>query len=280
MLTILLFFAAHWISAVLVQTLFLHRYASHSYYKMSVFWEKCAYLVTLIAQGPSFLNPRAYALMHRMHHAYSDDVRDPHSPIQQPNFLRMMWQTAITFAGIIDGKVDVPEKFHGNTPEWPIIDKISGNWFFRIGIGACYALFYLAFVPFGQEYLYALLPLHWIMGPIHGAMVNWGGHKYGYVNYHNSKDHSKNTLPVDFLIGGELYQNNHHGQANNPNFARRWFEIDFGYQTMRLLRLVHIIKFETPKARKIQTEVSQSVQRRSEPLSVPRVWLSANSSHS
>jgi stearoyl-CoA desaturase (delta-9 desaturase) len=78
-------------------------------------------------------------------------------------------------------------------------------------------------------------------------MVNWGGHKYGYVNFRNSKDHSRNTLPIDILIGGELYQNNHHGKANSPNFAHRWFELDYGYQAMRLLRLAGIIRFETPK---------------------------------
>lgn len=248
MTTILLFFASHWVLSVLAQTLFLHRYASHSYYAMSPFWEKTAYFMTMIIQGPSFLNPRAYALMHRMHHAYSDTERDPHSPHQQPNFLKMMWQTAVTFAGIIDGSVIVPEKFHSqHLPAWPAVDKISGNWYFRIALGSLYAFFYLAFVPAGQEWLYALLPIHWIIGPIHGAMVNWGGHKYGYVNFRNSKDHSKNTLPIDFLIGGELYQNNHHGKANSPNFAHRWFELDYGYQVMKFLRLVGIIHFETPR---------------------------------
>ena len=81
------------------------------------------------------------------------------------------------------------------------------------------------------------------MGPIHGAMVNWAGHMYGYVNFKNSKDHSKNTLPIDFLIGGELYQNNHHGRANSPNFAQRWFEFDYGYQVLRVLAFVRIIRF-------------------------------------
>jgi len=32
------------------------------------------------------------------------------------------------------------------------------------------------------------------MGPIHGAIVNWAGHKYGYQNFDNG-DRSRNTLP-------------------------------------------------------------------------------------
>lgn len=111
----------------------------------------------------------------------------------------------------------------------------------------------MAFVPEGAWYLYLLLPAHWLMGPIHGAMVNWGGHKYGYVNFTKTKDESKNTLPIDFLIGGELYQNNHHAFGTNPNFAKRWFELDTTYQIMRVLNLVHVIRFKKiaePKAAK------------------------------
>ena len=38
-------------------------------------------------------------------------------------------------------------------------------------------------------------PSHFMMGPIHGAIVNWCGHKYGYRNFDNGDD-SRNTLLV------------------------------------------------------------------------------------
>jgi stearoyl-CoA desaturase (delta-9 desaturase) len=79
------------------------------------------------------------------------------------------------------------------------------------------------------------------MGPIHGAIVNWGGHKYGYRNYANV-DQSKNTLVFDFLTFGELFQNNHHEFGMSPNFAARWFEIDPAYPVILLLEKVGIIK--------------------------------------
>ena len=59
---------------------------------------------------------------------------------------------------------------------------------------------------------------------IHGAVVNWCGHKYGYRNF-NSDDDSRNTLMVDVLAMGELFQNNHHARSRNANFAQRWFEL-------------------------------------------------------
>jgi stearoyl-CoA desaturase (delta-9 desaturase) len=78
------------------------------------------------------------------------------------------------------------------------------------------------------------------MGPVHGAIVNWCGHRYGYKNFDNG-DASRNTLAFDFLTAGELFQNNHHKFAMSPSFASRWFEIDPTYHVMRLLAAVGII---------------------------------------
>ena len=50
-------------------------------YTTSKNWERTFYLTTWLVQGSSFLVPRAYGVMHRMHHTYSDTAEDPHSPV-------------------------------------------------------------------------------------------------------------------------------------------------------------------------------------------------------
>jgi stearoyl-CoA desaturase (delta-9 desaturase) len=89
--------------------------------------------------------------------------------------------------------------------------------------------------------LFALLPVHFLMGVLHGAIVNWCGHRYGYRNF-SIRDKSRNTLPVDFLMMGELFQNNHHTNPNGPHFAARWFEIDPTYPVIVVLRRFGIIR--------------------------------------
>src|SRR3984957_3299867 len=79
-MVIILFFLAHWFLSLFSQTFFLHRYSSHKMFKMNKFWERFFYTFTFVSQGASFLNPRAYAILHRMHHAYSDTEKAPHSP--------------------------------------------------------------------------------------------------------------------------------------------------------------------------------------------------------
>jgi stearoyl-CoA desaturase (delta-9 desaturase) len=81
------------------------------------------------------------------------------------------------------------------------------------------------------------------MGPIHGAIVNWFGHKYGYANFKDTGDHSRNSLPLDFVAFGELFQNNHHKYPARPNFAVRRFEFDPTYPILRLFSYLRIIRF-------------------------------------
>ena len=240
---ILIFFLAHWFLSLFCQTFFLHRYSSHKMFTMNKFWERVFYALTIVTQGASFLNPRAYAIMHRMHHAYSDTEKDPHSPHFFKDVWHMTMHTKDIYINYVDHKVEPDKAFQGNYPEWKLIDRIGDSWIVRILFGVLYVLFYVKFAT--SPWMYALLPIHFFMGPIHGAIVNWCGHKYGYRNYDNH-DHSKNSLPLDFLLLGELFQNNHHKSPNSINFAKKWFEFDPTYPVIWVLNKLRVIRITRP----------------------------------
>ena len=84
-MVIICFFIAHWQLSVFFQSFFLHRYGAHKQFEMSRGWERFFHLSTYLVQGPSFLSARAYAILHRMHHAFSDTAKDPHSPENYKN---------------------------------------------------------------------------------------------------------------------------------------------------------------------------------------------------
>jgi stearoyl-CoA desaturase (delta-9 desaturase) len=232
------FFFIHWQTSVFFQTFFQHRYGAHRMYSMSKGWERFFYLCTYLAQGPSFLVPRAYGILHRMHHAFSDTPKDPHSPKNFRSVLPMMLATKRTYDDFAYERVQPEARFDGGLPRWPLIDRLSQSWMGRVAWGAAYTLFYFKFATHG--WMFALLPVHYVMGPLHGAIVNWCGHKYGYKNFDNG-DRSRNTLAFDFLTAGELFQNNHHKFAMSPNFAVRRFEVDPSFAVIRLFSLLGII---------------------------------------
>ena len=236
--TIAIFFVMHWQLSVFFQSFFLHRYGAHKQFTMSRGWERAFHLLTYLVQGPSFLSARAYAILHRMHHAFSDTERDPHSPENYSNAMSMMLSTKKTYDDYAYRRVEPEARFDGGMPDWPALDRVSQSWFARIAWGAAYTLFYVKFAT--SPWMFALLPFHYVMGPVHGAIVNWCGHKYGYVNFANGDD-SKNTLVFDLVTWGELFQNNHHKFGMSPNFAARWFEVDSTYYVMRVLSALRII---------------------------------------
>jgi stearoyl-CoA desaturase (delta-9 desaturase) len=235
---ILIFFIAHWYLSLFAQTFFLHRYASHQMFTMNPFWEKFFYVLTILFQGSSFLSPRAYAIMHRLHHAYADTEKDPHSPIYSDNLFKMMWSTKNIYNDILENKIQVDSKFTKNLPLWDIADRLAGSWPIRLLWGLFYILFYFKFAT--SWWLFLLLPIHFLMCPIHGAIINWYAHKYGYISY-KTGDTARNLLPMDFFMMGEGYHNNHHKFGGRANFGKKWHELDPAYLFIWLFDKIGII---------------------------------------
>lgn len=238
-MTIVLIFLLHSTLSVFCQSFFLHRYSAHRMFTMSKGWERFFHLLTYVCQGASYLNPRGYALLHRLHHAYSDTPKDPHSPHHHGNVFTMMWATKGRYDALTSQSEELDRRFRGGYPEWPLIDKLGQNRLVSIAWGVFYFALYYSFATAWWQWL--LFPLQCLMGPLHGSIVNWAGHKYGYRNYPEVADGSRNTLFFDFITLGELFQNNHHRFCTSPNFAMKWWEIDPTYQVIKLLALLHII---------------------------------------
>lgn len=193
-------------------------------------------------QGSSYMSPRAYAIMHRMHHAYTDTEKDPHSPKYSGNVFTMMLRTNKVYMGIYNGTLKVDDKFTKNTPDWPAFDKWALTWKSSVLWSLIYISYYLIFAT--VWWMYLLIPIHILMGPVHGTIINWFAHKYGYTNF-NVNNTSKNLLPVDFLMLGESYHNNHHKFPSRINFGGiRWHELDPVYPVISLLNWLGVLKIK------------------------------------
>lgn len=250
------FFIAHWYMSLFFQTFFHHRYASHATFTMSKGWEKVFFVLAWIFQGSNYLSPYGYGVMHRMHHAYADTEQDPHSPKYDESIWKMMWKTKTIYSAITNKKYPVDSRFTQDVPEWTGFDNFARSWVSRIMWGAVYVGVYYMYAT--EWWLWLLLPVQFMLSPVHGAIINWFAHKYGYTNF-KVGDTSKNFLPFDFLMLGESYHNNHHKRGSNPNFGGvRWHEIDPTYQMIKLFNWAGIIKLKKTKQVVIDEEVKQA----------------------
>lgn len=246
MIAILIFFIAHWYLSLFFQTFFLHRYSAHRAFTMSRTMEKVFFVLTWIFQGSNYLSAYGYGVMHRMHHAFADTEDDPHSPKYDESLFKMMWKTKTIYSAITSKTLKVDTRFTENVPEWTAFDTFARSWVSRLGWGALYTLFYWQFAT--EWWMWLLLPVQYVLSPIHGAIINWFAHKYGYRNF-EVKDTSRNFLPVDFLMMGESYHNNHHKLSSRANFGGiRWHEIDPTYYVILLLDKLRVIKLAKQKS--------------------------------
>jgi len=240
---ILIFFLALWYSSLFFQTFFQHRYAAHGAFEMNKTWERVFHVLTYIAQGSSYMSPRAYAVMHRMHHAYADTEKDPHSPAYSKNIFAMMWRTRTIYAEIYEGKFPIEPRFAKNLPEWNGFERWATSTLSRVLWMLGYIAIFILFAT--SPWLYLLLPVIFAMGAFHGAIINWFAHKFGYTNF-KMKNTSHNLFYVDILMLGESYHNNHHKNPSSVNFGRLWHEMDPVYYCIRFLHFIHVVRIVKP----------------------------------
>lgn len=214
---------------------------------MSKGWEKVFYICAFVTQGSSYMSPRGYGIMHRLHHAYTDTDKDPHSPSYSTNIFKMMWRTTRILTGIIKGTYPVEERFKKNVVDWPVFDRFANSDITRLCWMAIYTLVYVKYAT--SPWLYLLLPVQWAMGAFHGAVINWFAHKFGYHNY-EMKNTSTNLFSVDVLMLGEAYHNNHHKHPSSINFGIKWHEVDPIYYAIKLFNKLGII--QVPKNRPVE----------------------------
>ena len=126
------------------------------------------------------------------------------------------------------------------------VERFADGWFVRIAWGLFYIAFYAAFAP--NLWWWLLLPMHFMMGPLHGAIINWFAHRIGYRNFEVT-DKSRNLMPVDIFMMGEGYHNNHHKFGARPNFGVKWHELDPTWFVIKIFNRLNIIQLKkTPIA--------------------------------
>jgi stearoyl-CoA desaturase (delta-9 desaturase) len=152
-----------------------------------------------------------------------------------------MCKTKTVYQDINNERIAIDPRFTKNVPQWKGFDAFAGSKFSRLLWIGLYILFFAFFATTWWHWL--LLPVTFLMAPIHGVIINWFGHIYGYVNY-QMENTSKNLFRFDFLMMGEGYHNNHHKHASRANFGVKWYEIDVTYLVIKMLDAVGFINLK------------------------------------
>jgi stearoyl-CoA desaturase (Delta-9 desaturase) len=205
-------------------TIFLHRCQSHRaldlHPAVSHFFRFWLWLTTGMLT-------KAWAAIHRKHHARVETEEDPHSP-QIHGIRKVLWEGAELYR-VEARNQETLEKYGAGTPD----DWLEHHLYKRDRVGIS-LLFVVNFMLFGFVGIAIwAVQMAWI--PFLAAgVINGIGHYWGYRNF-QPEDASTNIVPWGILIGGEELHNNHHAYASSAKFSNRWYEFDLGWLYIRVM---------------------------------------------
>lgn len=195
----------------------LHRYFSHSSFKLTKFWH---IFLTFTSTFVAFGSPLGYAVIHKTHHRYSDTLHDPHQPSKPINTFFFNFDTS-------NDKVS-PIYARGLKDYW--INFTHRYYLLLITV------FYLIL-----WYINPVLALTYNIGIV-GILIGTGwvniiGHKNNPIAYrnHNTRDNSNNDLISGYIFGE--WHNNHHSNPTNYTQQSKWWELDIPKYFIRAVKI-------------------------------------------
>lgn len=214
-------------------SVYLHRSLAH---RALTLHPLLAHLMRLYLWLGTGIVSTTWVAIHRKHHRYTDEIGDPHSPK-----VLGLWRVLLggTFIYLAEGRDAITMQAYGRgCPR----DWLERNVYQRLPyLGLPISLAALSFGFGWTGALIWLVNFLWI--PLWGAgVVNGIGHTYGYRNT-DTKDGSKNFLPIGLIMAGEELHNNHHANPASAKLSKKWYEFDAGWGWIKLfsaLGLAHV----------------------------------------
>ena len=213
-----------WVAGSLGIGMGYHRLLTHRGYKTPKWVE---YFLTVCATLSLEGGPIFWVATHRIHHRFSDQEGDPHSPIDGKWWAHMGWiltgksmhHDTTTLAKYVPDLAK--DKFHVWITKYHYVPMIV------VGL-ALLAIGGLPFLLWGI-FLRTVVLLHctWL---VNSATHSWGSRRFV------TRDLSTNSWWVAILTFGEGWHNNHHAHPVSARHGLRWFEIDMNWYGIWLLK--------------------------------------------
>ncbi len=202
--------------ALLLTTMYLHRTLSHRAVTMRPGLAFACRAALWISTG---IRPREWAAVHRRHHAYTDVLGDPHSPL-----LEGYWKVQLYNVGLYKKAAHDAETLRKYSR-----DIKRDNWdrfvFDRgfIGLVLGFGIFWGLL---GWRWALVAAGVHVVTYLLINSAINAVGHRFGKRPYPGI---ATNNQWLAFLTWGEGLHSNHHAAPTSARFALKPHEVDIGW---------------------------------------------------
>jgi len=222
--------ALWWVAGCLGIGMGYHRLLTHRSYKVPKLVEYFLSLCgTLALEG----GPIFWVATHRIHHAHSDREGDPHSPRDGFLWAHIGW---ILVGESLHHDAETlkhyaPDLTCDRVQVW--ISKL--HYLPQIVVGLSLLVWRGWPMVLWGIFLRVTLELHvtWL---VNSATHLWGSRRF------ETRDDSTNNWWVALLTFGEGWHNNHHAHPYSARHGLAWYELDFNWLGIRLLKLLGLAR--------------------------------------
>jgi stearoyl-CoA desaturase (Delta-9 desaturase) len=223
----------------------LHRCFSHrSFEAAPALRAVLGVLGGMAAQGPVLY----WVSLHRLHHAASDQMGDPHSPQARawssPAHPLPRWRAALQghLGWVLSHDVPKPTRYARELLADPLARRLSRGYSASVALGvllpAAAGAALLHGSPGHSVWTAALFGAYWggALRIALGHHIIWAINSWchlGAARPHATPDHSANVAVLALLSWGESWHNNHHAQPTSPRFGQGLVQVDVGWWVVR-----------------------------------------------
>jgi fatty-acid desaturase len=221
-----------------------HRLLTHRSLVLPRWLERCFVVLAICCLQES---PATWVAWHRAHHAHSDRDRDPHSPLVSFLWGHVTWLAFPRDADVMLGGYRryaqdiLQDRFYRRLEQQPALIYLiyAGHaaLFFAAGFGLGWGEggSAAAGLQLGLSFLVWAVILRTVLVWHITWSVNSLTHLFGYRHY-ATDDNSRNNWLVGLIAVGEGWHNNHHHDQASATTQHRWWELDFTYYLIWLLK--------------------------------------------
>jgi stearoyl-CoA desaturase (delta-9 desaturase) len=219
-----------WVSGSLGIGVGYHRLMTHRGFKVPRWLER-----TLAVFGSFAVQsgPITWVTAHRLHHAFTDTDRDPHTPRHGTYWSHIGW----IFRGTAqNNSVATMKRYSPDLMRDPFLVTLDKHYWvvnFLLGLGL--------FAIGGFSMLLWGVFLRTVFGWHCTWLVNSATHLWGKRRF-ETRDDSRNNGLIAALTWGEGWHNNHHAYPRSARHGLRWYEVDINWIQIRLLEKIGLIK--------------------------------------
>ena len=224
-------------------TLGYHRLLAHRSLRVPRWLE---HGLTLLAQCSLQDTPAKWVTVHRMHHVFSDEPPDPHSPLVNFLWSHFNW---LFYQNTATRNIGSMQKYARDILEDPFYMRLEKTYLGPAVYLAHLLMYSIAGAAIGWmttgtgmgalQFSLSLFVWGGLVRTVLGWHVTWSvnslTHLFGYRNYETSES-SRNNWFVGVVALGEGWHNNHHHDPAAASVWHRWWEFDLTYCVIFVLK--------------------------------------------